>query len=183
MLNEKHRAEFHASGVSDEMIERAGLERVGSEDTDHGLPRDERTPEAGVNVARCVRVHEQEAIVRIRERAVGRKPNWSASRHDEIEPRVFAASESPAQHLRRQPVRRERDQLIPGQRQDGGRVARERPANGLEEAIEPPVRREGGRQIERDGEQRIRISHVIGVITPVMIMATFGCCKNHNPTH
>ena len=112
-------------------------------------------------VARGVRVHEQQAVVGIRQRAVGGESDRCASREHEIEARVLAACEAPAEDLRREAVRGQRNQLVADELQDGGGITRERTTHGLEDASEPILGRQRGGEVECHGKQRIGQLHAL----------------------
>ena len=88
-----------------EAVEGPRLERVRRENADDPVALHERTPQARVHIARGVRVDEQQAVVRISQRAVGGKANRRLPSHDDVQARMLPAGEAPAEHLRRQTVR------------------------------------------------------------------------------
>ena len=99
-------------------------------------------------VASGVRVHEEQAVVRIRERAIGGKTDRRASCDDEIEPGMLTTREAPAEHLRRESVGGERHEFVPRQLHDRCRVALDRTTDGLEEAGKAVLSGQRDRQID-----------------------------------
>ncbi|MNR32647.1 hypothetical protein D3C85_1502520 [compost metagenome] len=91
----------------------------------------------------------EQAVVRIRQAAVGLEPDRLAGRHDRRQPRMLGNDKAPPQSFMHQPHSRHRPEAVVIQAQQSHRATVEVFAQGLDQSLQPHGIRQLDNQVGR----------------------------------